>query len=109
MKVVILPEVTDYFLELADILYDRGYLGFEEVAVNYVRELFEEIRDRLPDMHRKVAPKYFDRYGKGMFYTVFKRNQNTSWLVFFNIYHSGGEVVYFVRYVSNNHLIAQYL
>ncbi len=64
MKVVILPEVVDYFLELADTLYDQGYFGFEETAVTYARELFGEIR---------------------------------------------GEVVYYVRYVNNNHRIAQYL
>jgi hypothetical protein len=35
MKVVILPEVIDYFLELSSILYDKGYLGFEEDAIQY--------------------------------------------------------------------------
>jgi hypothetical protein len=32
-KVVILPEVVDYFLELASVLYVKGYFGFEETAV----------------------------------------------------------------------------
>jgi hypothetical protein len=109
MKVVILPEVVDYFLELSSILYDKGYLGFEEAAVQYAIELFEDIKNNLPNKHRKVAPKYFDKFGKGMFYTFFKRNKNTSWYVFFNIYLTNGEAVYFVRYISNNHAIAQYL
>lgn len=34
MKIVILPEVVDYLLELSDILYDKGYFGFEEAAIN---------------------------------------------------------------------------
>jgi hypothetical protein len=109
MKVVMLPEVVDYFLELSSVLYAKGYLGFEEVAVQYAIELFEDIKNNLPNKHRKVAPKYFDKFGKGMFYVFFKRNKNTSWYVFFNIYQVKGEAVYFVRHVNNNHMIAQYL
>lgn len=109
MKVIILPEVIDYFLELASIFYEKGYFGFEENAIQYTRELFEDIRDNLPNKHKKVAPRYFDKYGKGMHYAIFKRNKNTSWYVFFNIYHTKEETAYFVRYVSNNHMIAKYL
>jgi hypothetical protein len=108
-KVVILPEVVDYFLELADTLYDKGYFGFEETAIKYAIKLFEEIRDNLPIMHKKEAPVHFDKYGKEMYYAIFKRNKNTSWYVFFNIYHTKDEIVYFVRYVSNNHMIAKFL
>ena len=108
-KVVMLPEVVDYFLELADIFYSKGYFGFEENAVKYARELFEDIRDNLPDKVKKVVPKYFDKYGKGMLYAVFKRNSNTSWYVFFNVYQSNNETVFLVRHINNNHMIAQYL
>ena len=104
-----LPKVVDYFLELADIFYEKGYFGFEENAIKYVRELFEDIRDYLPNKVKKIAPMYFDKYGKGMFYAVFKRNQNTSWYVFFNIYQTNVETVLLVRYISNNHTIAQFL
>ena len=44
-----------------------------------------------------------------MYYAVFKRNKNTSWYAFFNIYHRPKETVYLVRYVNNNHMIAQHL
>ena len=44
-----------------------------------------------------------------MHYAVFKRNKNTSWYAFFNIYHRPNETVYLVRYVNNNHMIAQHL
>ena len=43
MHVLFLPEVIDYFLNLADILYEKGYFGFEENAIKYARELFIEI------------------------------------------------------------------
>ena len=102
-----LPEVVDYFLELAEICYNKGYFGFEENAVKYAVELFKDIRDNLPNKVKKVAPKYFDKYGKGMLYAVFKRNKNTSWYVFFNIYQTNTETALFVRYINNNHMIAQ--
>jgi hypothetical protein len=109
MKVVILPEVIDGFLELSFVLYEKGYFGFEDAAIQYAVELFEDIKNNLPSKHRRVAPKYFEKIGKGMFYAFFRRSKNTSWYVFFNIYQTNGETVYFVRYVSNNHVIAQYL
>ena len=108
-KVLFLPEVIDYFLELADVLYDKGYFGFEETAIKYARELFQEIENELPRKQKKDAPKYFNRYGKGMYYAVFKRNKNTTWYAFFNLFRYGGEIIYFVRHVSNNHVVAQFL
>lgn len=109
MKVLFLPEVRHYFKELSIILYQKEYFGFFERALQYADGLFSEIENNLPNKQRKIAPKYFDRYGKGMFYATFKKNKNTSWYVFFNHYDKEGEVIYFVRYISNNHMIAQYL
>ena len=109
MSVLFIPEIIDYFLDLAEILYDKEYFGFIDTAIKYSDKLFEDIKNELPFKHKKEAPKYFDRYGKNMFYTIFKRNKNTSWYVFFNIYQTKEETFYFVRYISNNHLIAQYL
>ena len=34
MKIVILPEVVDYLLELSDILYDKGYFGLRRLPLN---------------------------------------------------------------------------
>ena len=64
MKVLFLPEIIDYFLDLADILYGYGYFGFIDTAIKYSDMLFDEIKD---------------------------------------------DTIYFVRYISNNHLVAQYL
>jgi len=44
-----------------------------------------------------------------MFYSVFKKSNRTQWYVFFSLYADGGEVTYLVRYMSNNHMIAQFL
>ena len=35
-KVLFLPEVVDQFLEVAEVLYQKGYLGFKEVAINTI-------------------------------------------------------------------------
>lgn len=47
-KVLFLPEVVDQFLELAEVLYEKGYLGLKEVAVNYSEQLFRDIQTNLP-------------------------------------------------------------
>ena len=109
MKVIFKRVVIDYFLELVNVLYEKEYFGYLETAKSYSRSLFEEIKNDLPNKTKKNAPSYFDRYGTGMQYSVFKKNKNTSWYVFFNTYHQSGETIYFVRFVSNNHVVAQYL
>lgn len=109
MKVLFLPEVRMYFQELQDILFEKEYFGFEESAVQYVRDLIFDIEATLPERASKIAPPYFNRYGKELRYASFRKNRNTQWYVFFNKYRENGEVIYLVRYISNNHMIAQYL
>ena len=109
MSVLFLPEVSRQFVELAEILYDKGYMNFLNTAIEYSESLFREIQSELPiKVHRK-APDWFNRYGKDMFYAVFPKSRQTTWYVFFNVYEVGGETVYLVRQLSNNHIIAQYL
>jgi len=109
-KVLFDPKVRYYFRRLAEILFENEYFGFEDSAVKYVRELIFEIRDTLPISLKKVAPSYFDKYGKNLYYATFRKNKNTQWYVFFTITKDAGkETVYFVRYISNNHIIAQLL
>lgn len=109
MKVLFLPEVRMYFQELQDILFEKEYFGFEESAVQYVRDLIFDIEATLPERVSKIAPPYFNRYGKELRYASFRKNRNTQWYVFFNKYRENGEVIYLVRYISNNHVISQYL
>jgi len=66
MRVLFLPEVVQQFLELAEILYDKGYLSFKDKAIEYSESLFDEIHSTLPiKVHRK-APDYFNKYGENM-------------------------------------------
>ena len=109
MKVIILPEVLDYFEDLMEILYQKEYFGFRESAHKYVIELVEEIENDLPIIQQKPAPTYFNRFGKNMSYAVFSRNKRTSWYVFFTVHKIGNEKIYLIRYIANNHTVAQYL
>jgi hypothetical protein len=38
MRIIFLPEIRDYFRELAQILFDKDYFGFEESALRYLRQ-----------------------------------------------------------------------
>ena len=109
MKVVAIAEVRIYLQNLAVILYEKEYFGFEDSARKYVIELFEDIKTTLPILPSKPAPKYFEKYGKNMEYTVFRKSKHTQWYVFFRVYKKNGEDIYQVRYIANNHTIAQYL
>jgi hypothetical protein len=109
MQVIALPEVLEYLKDLIQTLYDEEYFGFEEAAKKYVEELFHDITTTLHTRFKRPAPKYFDRYGKGMYYAVFVKSKNTQWYVFFTIYKEQNEVIYLVRYIGNNHVTAQLL
>lgn len=109
MKVLFSPKVRFYFQDLTDVLFEKEYFGFEESAVLYVRKLIMEIEETLPICYKKVAPAYFNRYGKDMYYSIFWKSKTTQWYAFFTIHQLNGETIYFVRYISNNHMIAQYL
>jgi hypothetical protein len=107
MKVRFLPEVREYFRELALVLYKKEYFGFEENAILYVRELFNDIEKELPNKQKKKASEHFSKYGVDLYYSVFKKNNTTQWYVFFETYTEAQ--TYVVVYIGNNHTIAQYL
>jgi hypothetical protein len=109
MRVIILPEVYDYFEHLMEILYQEEYFGFRSSARDYVTELLEEINLHLPTRLHKPAPPHFSRYGKGMWYAAFRRNRATTWYAFFTRYDDGGNTVYLVRHIANNHTAAQFI
>ena len=109
MTVQFLPEVVDFFEELAWILHEKGYFDDYEWSRKYVDELTDDIKNTLPILQHKPAPPYFNEYGKNMKYASFKKNRRTSWYVFFKTYNKNGEKIYLVRYIANNHTVAQHL
>jgi len=109
MRVLFLPEVENYLFELTEILYKKEYFGFKERAVKYVVDLENDKRTNVMNKIKRPAPPFFDRYGKKMLYSVFTKSKATHWYVFFNVYEDTGEIILLVRYISNNHIIAQFL
>lgn len=109
MSVLFLPEVVNQFLELAEVLYDKGYLGFRDAAQAYSEQLFRDIYNNLPIKVKKGAPAYFERYGTDLFYSSFPRNKHTIWYVFYSVHEVNGETTYLVRHLTNNHVIAHQL
>lgn len=105
MKVLLSKEVNDYLVELIKILYEKEYFGFEDSAVEYVFDLYDDIESSLHRKLKKKAPPHFEKYGEELYYATYKKNHNTQWYVFFQ-YENG---VYLVRHIENNHTAAQYL
>jgi len=109
MSVLFSHKVLEYLEYLVVILYERDYFGFLDSSERYVSELIDDIKKNLPIKQHKLSPKYFDKYGKGMKYAVFRKSKHTCWYVFFKTYTEKGETYYLVRYIANNHVIAKYL
>ena len=109
MSVVPTPEVKEYLNNLVTILYEKGYFGSPPFAKRYVDTLLDDITKNLPAKTHRPAPPYFDRYGKDMEYSVFKKNRRTEWYVFFTTYLENMEEIYLVRYIGNNHTDAHHL
>jgi len=110
MKVHTTPEVKLYLNDLISILFEKEYFGFEDSAHKYVDDLIDEIENNLSLKPHKPAPKYFDRYGKNMYYASFRKNKQTVWYAFFTKYQDeNNEIIYLIRYISNNHMDAQRL
>ena len=110
MKVIVIPKVYEYLENLVVILYENEYFGHKDSARKYVDDLYYDITTNLSILAKKRAPKYFDKYGKGMYYVSYRKNKQTQWYVFFKMYQEKrGELIYQVRYIGNNHTVAQYL
>jgi len=108
-RVLFVPEVRLYLKDLAPVLYDLGYFSYLESSQNYVKELVVDVIANLPKRQHKPVSKYFDRYGKNMHYASFRKNKQTVWHAFFTTHEVENEKIYLVRYIANNHTIAQYL
>jgi len=103
--------VLEYLDEVVYILFVKQYFSYLETSICYVDDLIDDIKKNLPTKLHKPASQYFDKYGKSMEYAVFKKSKRTSWYIFFNTYEDEqtGEDIFLVRYIGNNHTIAQYL
>lgn len=106
MTVLFLPEVEEYLSELIYILYSKNYFNFYDSAATYVEELISDIERNIHIKAQKEAPAYFAKYGKDLRYITSRPNKNTTWYIFFTKHK---EETYLIRYISNNHVIGQYI
>ena len=109
MSVLAIPEVIGYLEELTTILYEKEYFGYEEFAHGYIDDLIDDIKTNLPTKLSKQAPKQLEKYGNNLRYSSFRKNRQTTWYVFFELYKENEEVIYLIKHVENNHTVAQYL
>ena len=109
MNVIFLPKVLEYLDDLVFILFEKQYFSYLETSIRYIDDLVDDIKNTLPMKLRKPAPPYFNKYGEGMYYAVFTKNRRTSWYAFFRIYEQESKRIYQVRYIANNHTVAQHL
>lgn len=105
MKIIFDEEVERYLNELVEILYKKEYFGLKSSAYDYVGWIIDSIERDIFTTPYKTAPPYFARYGKALYYSVFKRNNNTQWYVFFNL----EDDIFYIRYIGNNHTCARYI
>ena len=109
MKVLFLPEVQYFYNELEIILYEKRDFSYEESAREYVDDLIFDVKNNLPQLKHRPAPKHYNKYGKGLYYATFIKSKRTHWYVFFSKYAENGETTYLVCYLGNNHTEAHYL
>ena len=111
MKIVFFaPNVELYLNNLTELLYNFGYFSFYDSSERYVTRLIKDIEDQLPYKSHKQAPKYFEHYGDNLEYASFKKNNQTTWHVFFNLYlDEFGAEIYVVKYIGNNHTLAKFI
>ena len=110
MRIIFAPEVNNYLDFLMETLFEKEYFGFQDSAYNYVKELVDDILSNLTTRQHKPASSFFERYGDDLHYASFTKNKRTTWYAFFTKYQDeNGDIVYLIRYVANNHTVAQYL
>jgi hypothetical protein len=108
-KVLTTLEVRAYMQRLVQILYENGYFSFEDTARRYVKDLYDDIQTTLPIRLHIPAPKHFEKYGKDLHYATFKKSNRTTWYAFFTKHRQNEDIIYLVRYISNNHVTGQFL
>jgi len=101
-----MPKKLNSFLdELLIVLFEKGYFGFPDSAKSYVDKLLGYVKQYIGLLPAREAPQYFSRYAKNMKYITYRANQSTEWYVFYQ----QSDNIFLIRYITNNHVAAQYL
>ena len=79
-KVISKPEVSDYIIDLINVLYEKEYFGFFESSIEYADKILDFIAD-IPNQKRRLTKN--KRFG--LYYCKYKHNSKTSWYIIFDI------------------------
>ncbi len=96
--------VSSFLTDLTLNLVLAGYFHYYETSMDYVLRLVEEIESTIHIKYKRSAPPYFSRYGKDRQYITCKRNR-TTWYIFFTFEND----IYYIRYITNNHVAGHFL
>ncbi len=107
MKILYAPNAKFYLSELTEILYYKNYFGFRQSAKDYVDSLTVEMESTIHIKQKHKSPSDFSRYGKDVWYVSYPKNKRTTWYFFFT-YHPEDDI-YFIRYITNNHVAGHLL
>ena len=107
MKVIYSADVFLYAADLTDILHEQGYFGFRDAAGKYVLNMVKEAQAILPFKQKRKASLHFSRYGTDLYYISYPKSKRTTWYFFFNYYPA--QDIYYVRYITNNHVAGHLL
>jgi hypothetical protein len=69
-EIVFARNVEVYLTELMHILFEKGYFSFPDSAKQYVAALVLYIQQNLGIVQSRIAPDYFNRFGKNMRYIL---------------------------------------
>lgn len=103
MKSVLFSKAfEDDLFDLFHILYEQNYLSTYEYAWDYVEDILTDIEQNIETKLKKDAPTAFKHFGHNLKYITYKRNNRTTWYIFFE----ERQDCYFVTYITNNHVSA---
>ena len=104
-EIIFSKKVEQYLDELMLLLYEEGYFGFSDSAKSYVDRLISFIEQNVGIVYGRIAPDFFNRFGRNMKYITFHANRRTSWYIFYQERNN----IYLIKYITNNHVAAQYI
>jgi len=97
--------VSSYFDDLTTTLFWQDYFGFIDSALQYVLDMKNYIETYISILPTFAAPRYFDKYQKGMKYMMYHANKQTTWYIFFKQKYNQ----FMIYYITNNHFEGQYI
>ncbi len=93
-KIIILTKLEIQLNELIETLYENNYFDFNESAYEYVDKIVT-FMNNLPKQHFK--PIFNVKFGN--YYSYYKHNYKTTWIIFFDKEDEN----YLVKFITNNH------